>query len=418
MASFVDRAPIEMKAGNGGNGCVSFHREKFVPHGGPDGGDGGDGGDIVLHADPNMHTLLDFRYRKKFEAQDGADGASGKRRGKSGDPMTIRVPAGTLIRSLETNAVIADMAEPQERRVLLRGGRGGFGNARFATPTRQAPSFAKPGIKTEWHRFLLELKTIADAAFVGYPNAGKSSLLAALTAARPKIAGYPFTTLTPNLGVVTRHGMEVVLADIPGLIENASEGAGLGFEFLRHAERARLLIHVVDAAGSEGRCPKEDLQRVNRELMRFGDLGQRPQVIAANKMDLPGADANLSGMMEVAGASPVFAVSAATGSGLDSLMDAVAATLATLPPLGRTEETPYLVLEETGYDICVEQGVYVISGPSAERLLASVNFSDSESMKWFQRTLRRYGIIDALRQAGASEGDTVRLADLEFDFIE
>ncbi len=418
MAAFVDRAPLRVKAGDGGNGCVSFHREKFVQDGGPDGGDGGDGGDVVLFADHNMHTLLDFRYRSKFEAERGADGTQGRSRGKSGEALLIRVPVGTVVRLRESNAVVADMSDAGAEHRLLRGGRGGFGNARFATPTRQAPNYAKPGMKTVWHEFILELKTIADVALVGYPNAGKSSILAAVTAARPRIADYPFTTLTPNLGIVSRHGAQFVLADIPGLIENASEGAGLGHDFLRHAERTRLLIHVVDAAGSEGRDPAEDLGLINRELARYGELGGKPQVIAANKMDLPEAAGNLSGLREAAGDVPVFPVSAATTQGLDGLMDAVAGLLAGLPPPERFEETPFDGQEADGFEVRNENGVYVLSGASMDRLISSVNFGDNESMKWFHRTLRRHGVIDALRRAGAAQGDSVRIGDMEFDFVE
>ncbi len=419
MASFVDRAPIELKAGNGGNGCVSFHREKYVLNGGPDGGDGGVGGDIVLLADNNLHTLLDFRYQPRYEAQSGAAGSGNKRTGKSGEPLIIRLPVGTIVRDDRTGEVVADMFEAGERKVLLKGGRGGFGNVRFATPTRQAPKFAKPGVKTQWHAFTLELKSIADVGLVGFPNVGKSSILAAVSAAKPKVAGYHFTTLTPNLGIVGHKGESFVMADLPGLIEDASQGAGLGFNFLRHAERTRLLIHVVDASGVEGRDPVEDLRTINNELDRYGELGQCPQLIAANKMDLSGAEENLARLQAAAGEVPVFPVSAATRQGFEPLLDAVIALMATLPAPQRFEEHP---LEEeavpTGFEVRKEQGIYVVEGPSIQQLINSVNFDSAESMLWFHNTMRRWGIIDALREAGAGEGDTIEMEDMAFDFIE
>lgn len=289
MAAFVDRAPFTAKAGNGGNGCVSFHREKFIQNGGPDGGDGGFGGDVVLYADENMHTLLDFRFHSKYEAQNGADGSSKRCIGKRGEDLVIKLPVGTVVREKDTGVVVADMYEAGRKKVLLRGGRGGWGNSHFATPTRQAPNFAKPGIKCEAHEFILELKSIADVGLVGYPNVGKSTLLSVVTAAKPKIANYHFTTLMPNLGMVRRHGQDFIMADIPGLIEGASEGAGLGYDFLRHVERTRLLLHVVDVSGCEGRDPVEDYDRIMNEICKYGDLSEHPQIIVANKMDIPGA---------------------------------------------------------------------------------------------------------------------------------
>ncbi len=419
MASFVDRATLRMKAGNGGNGCVSFHREKFVLNGGPDGGDGGVGGDIILQADHNLHTLLDFRYRTKYEAENGQPGMGERRSGKDGASLTIRLPVGTIVRDKESDAIVADMFEHGRSITLLRGGRGGFGNQHFATPTRQAPNFAKPGIKTQWREFTLELKTIADVGLVGFPNVGKSSILAAVTAARPKIANYHFTTLTPNLGIVSHRGVSFAMADIPGLIENASQGAGLGFNFLRHVERTRLLIHVVDVSGSEGRDPVEDYRTINEELHRYGQLDARPQIIAANKMDLPGADDNLPRLREAAGDIPLFPVSAATRQGFDALLNQVIELLSTLPPAERFEETP--ILDEpqlTGFEVAHENGIYIVRGPSVVNLIDSVNFGDPESLLWFHRTLRRSGIIDALREAGAQEGDTVEIDDMQFDFVE
>ena len=421
MAAFVDRAPFTAKAGNGGNGCVSFHREKFVQNGGPDGGDGGHGGDLILLADENMHTLLDFRFRSKYEAEAGADGSSGRRQGKRGESLIVKVPVGTVVRDKESGVVVADMYEAGRQKVLLRGGRGGWGNSHFATPTRQAPNFAKPGIKTERHEFILELKSIADVGLVGYPNVGKSTILSAVTAARPKIANYHFTTLTPNLGMVRQHGQDFIMADIPGLVEGASEGAGLGYDFLRHVERTRLLLHVIDASGSEGRDPAEDFDRINEELQKYGDLADRPQIIAAKKMDLPDGETGLQMLRDHIGDKyPIFPVSAATKQGFEALMNCVADTLAALPPMAPFTEEEMLpeMLESTGFEISKDGKIFVVSGSAVTQLMDSVNFSDEESLNWFHRTLRRAGIIDALRAAGAQEGSTVRIDDMEFDFVE
>ena len=421
MAQFVDHAPFTARAGNGGNGCVSFHREKFVANGGPDGGDGGKGGDIVLLADPNMHTLLDFRFRSRFEAQNGQDGSSGRRNGKNGEDLLIKVPVGTVVRDAETGHIVADMYEAGRQKVILHGGRGGWGNSHFATATRQAPNFAKPGLKCEVRRMEMELKSIADVGLVGYPNVGKSTILSVVTAARPKIANYHFTTLTPNLGIVRHHGQDFIMADIPGLVEGASEGAGLGFDFLRHVERTKLLLHVVDVSGSEGRDPLEDFDRINAELAAFGDLKYRPQIVAANKMDIPEAEENLERLKAHVGRDiPVFAVSAATHKGFEELLNCVAQTLEDLP-----ESQPYEEEEETadficsgGFEVSREGNVFVVSGFAAEQLIESVNFEDRESLNWFHRTMRKSGIIDELRRQGAQEGSVVRMADMEFDFIE
>lgn len=418
MASFVDRAPLRLKAGSGGDGAVSFHREKFVQNGGPDGGDGGDGGNVVLVADHNLHTLLDFRFRSKYAAENGENGSAVRRTGKSGEDITIKLPVGTVVRDTE-GRIVADMFQNGETKVLLKGGRGGHGNARFATPTRQAPNFAKPGIRTQWHDFTLELKTIADVGLVGYPNVGKSSILAAVTAARPKIANYHFTTMTPNLGIVSHHGVSFAMADIPGLIENASEGAGLGFAFLRHVERTRLLIHVVDVSGCEGRDPVRDYHQINEELCRYGQLDRRPQIVAANKMDLPRSEEHLTALREAAGDIPVFAVSAATKQGFEELLNRVIELLADIPLQERYEEAPAEVEEGVrGFSVIREGDAYVVEGPSIERLIASVNFEDHESLLWFQSTMQRSGIIDTLRRSGAKEGDTIRMDGMEFDFIE
>ena len=422
MGNFVDHVKITAKAGNGGNGSASFHREKFVINGGPDGGDGGNGGDILIYADPNMHTLLDFRFRSKYTAENGEDGKANRCTGRRGDDLLIKVPVGTVILDDSSDRVMADMDRPGETRLLLRGGKGGWGNHHFATPTRQAPNFAKPGIKTEIRTLRLELKTIADVGLIGYPNVGKSSILSVVTSARPKVGNYHFTTLTPNLGIVRRFGKDIVLADIPGLIEGAADGAGLGHDFLRHVERTRLLLHVVDVSGSEGRDPADDLDQINSELERYGDLGNRPQIIVCNKMDLPGAEENLKRIRALAEGMgyPVFAVSAAAHQGFEELMDETARQLENLPPIlhYHEEEIPEEKEDYDTFNITMEQGLFIVSGAGMERLIDSVNFDDQESLNWFHRTLRRLGVIDALRQAGAKEGSTVRIAEMEFDFVE
>ena len=423
MGNFVDHVKITAKAGNGGNGSTSFHREKFVLNGGPDGGDGGNGGDVLLFADVNMHTLLDFRFRSKYTAQNGEDGSAGRCSGKRGEDLIIKVPVGTVVRDAETDRVMADMDQAGETRVLLKGGRGGWGNHHFATPTRQAPNFAKPGVKTEVRTLKLELKTIADVGLVGYPNVGKSSILSVVTSAKPKVGNYHFTTLTPNLGIIRHFGKDIVLADIPGLIEGAADGAGLGHDFLRHVERTRLLLHVVDISGSEGRDPIDDLDQINTELDHYGDLGQRPQIIVCNKTDLPGSEENLR-RMKMLGASmgcPVFAVSAATHEGFDELLDETARILETLPPPVHFQEEEEPAEEKNRDDdfrVVFDGKTYEVVGPGMDRLIDSVNFEDTESLNWFHRTLRRLGVIDALREAGAGEGSTVRIAEMEFDFVE
>lgn len=424
MGNFVDHVKITCKAGNGGNGSMSFHREKFVLNGGPDGGDGGNGGNVCFYADLNMHTLLDFRFKSKYTAENGVDGAAGNCTGKRGEDLIIKVPVGTVIREAESGAVVADMDTAGETRTILHGGRGGWGNRHFATPTRQAPNFAKPGIKTEVHTFLLELKTIADVGLVGYPNVGKSTILSVVTSAKPKIGNYHFTTLTPNLGIVRRHGKDIVLADIPGLIEGAADGAGLGHDFLRHVERTRLLLHVLDIAGSEGRDPVEDFDQINHELANYGELAERPQIVVCNKSDLPDSEENVARLKahlaELGLDYPVFVVSAATHQGFDALLDKTGDMLEALPPIVHFEE-------EVSYDDSVKPGtfevvrdgaVFEVVGSSMQRLIDSVNFDDEESMSWFHRTLRKWGVIDALRKAGAKEGDTVRIIDMEFDFVE
>ncbi len=421
MSTFVDRVRITAKAGNGGNGCVSFHREKFVQNGGPDGGDGGNGGNVVVVADPNMHTLLDFRFSSKYSAENGVDGSAGRCHGKNGENLIIRVPVGTVFLRDEDGVVIADMNTPGQEKVLLRGGRGGHGNARFATPTRQAPNFAKPGLRTDVVAFRLELKTIADVGLVGFPNVGKSTILATLTKARPKIANYHFTTLTPNLGIVKRYETDFVLADIPGLVEGASEGVGLGHDFLRHVERTRLLLHVLDASGSEGRDPFADFDTINRELQAYGELSERPQLVVLNKCDLLPEQSDQQQLVQAFQQKgyKAFPVSAATQTGFDALLDEVVRMLPELPPLVTFDEQPLVEEMPAGpFEIVRDNDVFVVQGSMMQRLIDSVNFDDEESMSWFHRTLRDRGVIDALRQAGAKEGSTVRISDMEFDFID
>lgn len=421
MALFVDMVSIRCKAGDGGNGCVSFHREKYVQAGGPDGGDGGRGGDIIFVATERMHTLMDFRFKRNYSAGNGEDGSGGRCKGKSGEALVIEAPVGTIVRDKESGSVLLDLFEPDKPRVLLRGGNGGFGNARFATPTRRAPNFAKPGEKTQPMELTLELKSIADVGLVGFPNVGKSTILSVVTAARPKIANYHFTTLTPNLGIVRQDGDSFVMADIPGLVEGAADGVGLGHDFLRHVERTRLLIHVLDISGSEGRNPCEDFDAIMRELEQYGDLINRPMLVAANKIDLPGSEENIRLLEEKLEGTEIriFPVSAATHQGFTELMRAAAGMLRELPPAQPFfEETPFEDLAEEPFTISKEGGVFVLAGPSMVHLINSVNFGDEDSLNWFHRTLRRWGVIDQLREAGAGEGSTVRLGDMEFDFVE
>ena len=424
MALFVDVVTITVKAGNGGNGCVSFHREKYVQAGGPHGGAGGRGGDVVFVASERMHTLMDFRYKRKFTAENGGDGMANRRSGKSGEPVVIEVPPGTVVREKATGKLLLDLYEPGMRKVLVRGGKGGFGNPHFATPTRQAPQFAKPGEKRDVIELTLELKSIADVGLVGFPNVGKSTILSVVTAARPKIANYHFTTLQPNLGIVKQGEDSFVLADIPGLVEGAAEGVGLGHAFLRHVERTRMLLHVVDVSGSEGRDPLEDYDAIMKELEAYGDLRNRPMIVVANKMDLPGAEENLARLREklAPAGTPVFPVSAATGDNFKALMYATVEMLATCPPAEPFAEEALYDADalETGVPFVVEtrNGAYFVSGREMDRLVESVNFDNEESLNYFHRSLRRLGVIDALRERGAREGDTVVIGEMEFDFVE
>ena len=423
MALFVDVVTITVKAGDGGNGCVSFHREKFVQAGGPDGGDGGRGGDVIFEASERMHTLMDFRYRRKFTAENGADGMANRRSGKSGEPVVIQVPPGTVVREKATGKLLLDLYAPGERKTLVRGGKGGFGNQHFATPTRQAPQFARPGEKREIVELQLELKSIADVGLVGFPNVGKSTILSVVTAARPKIANYHFTTLQPNLGIVKQGDDSFVLADIPGLVEGAAEGVGLGHAFLRHVERTRMLLHVVDISGSEGRDPLEDFDAIMKELEAYGDLAKRPMIAVANKMDLPGAEENLERLREKLRDTgiPVYAVSAATRGNFDPLMYATVDMLSQCPPAEPFAEEELFELDPNAgeaFTVEKEGGLYFVSGREMDRLIEAVNVDNEESLNWFHRSLRRLGVIDALREKGAREGDSVVIGEMEFDFVE
>ncbi len=423
---FVDVVKIYIKAGDGGNGCVSFRREKYIPNGGPDGGDGGDGGDVIFVVNEGMHTLMDFRYRRKYVAQNGQNGQGKNKKGKDGESLIIEVPPGTIIKDAETEAVLADLTYQSPEKVLLKGGRGGKGNTHFATSTRQAPKFARDGIKGQERWVILELKSIADVGLVGFPNVGKSTILSILSAARPKIANYHFTTLSPNLGVVSVRGSRsFIMADIPGLIEGAHEGTGLGHEFLRHIERTRMLIHVLDISGTEGRDPLDDFYKINEELIKYSEkLANKPQIVAANKMDIPEAETNLERLkkeIEPKGYK-VYAISAATNKGFESMLDEVVKLLDELPPVedfsDEEVDIDILELKEEPFTIHNENGEYVVEGPAMDRLLGRVNLDDYESLQYFQRALRKLGVIDALRDKGVEDGDTVRIKDISFDFID
>ena len=425
MAStFVDKVNITVRAGKGGDGAVSFHREKYVAAGGPDGGDGGKGGDIVFQVDEHMSTLLDFRYKRKYIAPDGQNGQPKRCSGKDGLPLVIRVPRGTLVRERESGGLIADMSGT-DKVVIARGGKGGWGNQHFATPTRQVPRFAKPGMEGEDLELTLELKLLADVGLVGFPNVGKSTLLSSVTRARPKIADYHFTTLSPNLGVVyVDEGVSFVLADIPGIIEGASEGAGLGHDFLRHIDRCRLLIHVVDVSGSEGRDPIEDFDAINLELREYSpELATRPQIVAANKCDILGDDREnierLRAYVEELGYE-FYEISAATTRGVRELMGHAAARLQELPPI--TVYIPDYVrpegLQGTADDVEIthEGNVWTLEGAWLERLVARVNFTDYESRMYFDRSLRDNLIYERLEQLGITDGDVISVEGMEFEY--
>lgn len=421
---FADIATIKVKAGNGGNGLVSFHREKYVAAGGPDGGDGGNGGDVVLVADTQLSTLTDFRYKKIYKAGNGQDGRAKKSSGKNGENVYITVPAGTLVKDAQTGKIIADLKKNGDTFVAAKGGRGGWGNVHFATPTRQVPKFAKPGQKTVERELTLELKLLADVGLVGFPNVGKSTLLSSVSSARPKIANYHFTTLEPNLGVVSAGDAgSFVMADIPGIIEGANTGIGLGHEFLRHIERTRILLHIVDVSGTEGRNPVEDFDIICKEMEKFNpELAKKPQIAVGNKIDVlydENRKTEFEEEMKKRGVE-VFFISAAAHKGTQELMKIVASKLKEIPiPEFDVEEDDFESIKETGnnFNISMKDHVYSVEGDIILKIIESTNFDDYESLQFFQNALRTNGIIAALVEAGIEEGDTVKLYDIEFEFV-
>lgn len=421
---FVDIAKIKIKAGDGGNGAVAFHREKYINAGGPDGGDGGHGGNIVFKVDDNLATLADFRYKRKYKAESGANGSGGKRSGKKGQDLIIRVPRGTVIREVTSGVIMADMSTDDEF-IGAKGGRGGWGNSHFATSTRQTPKFAKNGAPGEEWEVSLELKLIADVGLLGFPNVGKSSLISVVSEAKPIVSDYHFTTIIPVLGVVSM-GPEksFVMADIPGLIEGAAEGVGLGHEFLRHVERCRMLVHIVDVAGSEGRNPIEDFEAINAELEKFNpELAKCPQIVAGNKIDLA-SDEQLNEFREYVESHgyEYYEIVAPIAHGTKELINAVARKLDTLPPVKQyeSEEIPMEVIEQKssdGFKITVQGDVYIVEADWLYRILCKTDLDDYESLQYFQRVIQERGIIQALIDKGITEGDTVSIYDLEFDYI-
>ena len=425
QTNFIDIATIWLHAGKGGDGAVSFHREKFVAAGGPDGGDGGKGGDIIFVVDDHLSTLMDFRYKRKYTAPEGGKGGARLCHGANAENLIIKVPLGTVIKDTATGLVIADLSDHTPVTVA-KGGRGGCGNAHFASPTRQVPKFAKPGMPGEDLQVTLELKLIADVGLIGFPNVGKSTLISVISAAKPKIANYHFTTLVPTLGVVSvGEGASFVCADIPGLIEGASEGVGLGHDFLRHVERCRLIVHVVDVAGSEGRDPKEDFATINKELANFSEeLSTREQIVVANKSDIATEEQveSFRQFIEEQGYA-FFCISAATRQGVEPLVHAIFHKLEQLPPIKRFEVNYVPVMPEKDedkwkFEINVdEDGVYVVEADWLVKVLGMVNLEDEESLGYFQRVLRQSGIIDRLEEMGINEGDTVSILNFEFDYI-
>lgn len=419
----VDKVNITIKAGDGGAGAVSFHREKYVNAGGPDGGDGGVGGNVVFCADPGMRTLMDFRLHRHFKAQNGEPGKGKKMRGANGEDVVINVPPGTVVYD-EEGRVVADIST-DECVTVLKGGHGGKGNARFANSTRQTPRFATPGKKVKERKVTLELKSIADAGLVGFPNVGKSTLLSELTSAKPKIDNYHFTTLAPNLGVVKADDKSFIIADIPGLIEGAAEGAGLGHDFLRHIERTRMIVHVVDISGSEGRDPIEDYKIIREELKKYSPkLAQRPEIIIANKADLPEAEENLKRFKEAYPDKKVYLTSAATGQDVNKVKYAIVDTLETLPDESRIEDDGVVAEWENEDDKLTaevskaDDGVIEVNGSLIEHIFARINPAEPDSMRHFHKLLKDMGIIKMLKKAGAKDGDAVRLNGEEFDFVE
>ena len=423
---FIDYAKIIIGSGKGGNGAITFRREKYVANGGPDGGDGGRGGSVYFRVDLGLNTLVDFKYKKKYLAQDGEAGSGARKAGKSGEDLYIDVPQGTVVRDEETGKVIADLSEEGQVECVLKGGKGGKGNVHYATATRQIPNFAETGEPGVEKTVILELKLIADVGLLGYPNVGKSTLLSRMTTAKPKIADYHFTTIEPNLGVVKlANGSSFVMADIPGLIEGASEGVGLGLKFLRHVERTRLLIHVIDVAGTEGRDPVQDFYKINAELSNYSEkLSNKLQVVAANKIDVMQDEENYRRLEKVAKQNgyEIFKISAVTGEGLNELFNRVAELLKEIPKqeLEEVDKTVYYNYEDEneGWRITRENNTFIIDGKEIENVMRRVNFSDYESLAYFHNTLKKMGIEAELKRRGIKEGDIVKIFDLEFQYEE
>ena len=417
---FIDQAKIYIKAGDGGNGCTSFYTEKYVANGGPDGGDGGKGGDIVFAVDPNMNSLNDFRFAKLYRAENGENGSGKFCHGKCAPDLVIKVPRGTIIRDEETGKIIADMFDADSRGTVLKGGIGGKGNARFKSSRRQAPAFSQSGRKTEKKCVILELKTIADVGLVGYPNVGKSTLLSVISSARPKIANYHFTTLTPNLGVVKYYDHSFIVADIPALIDGASKGAGLGTDFLRHIERTRLIVHVVDISGSEGRDPVKDYYKINEELADYSPkLAALPQIVALNKADMA-TNRQIEDFIKETG-SKCVAISAIIGQNVDDLIKTIYEELQKLPPVAKMDYEPFEYEDKNTRDFYImrdDDGAYELCGGLMDELARNVVIDNYDSFKYFQKQLKDRGVIKALRKAGAKDGDLIRIMDIEFNFVE
>ena len=419
---FIDKVKIYIKSGNGGNGSASLHTEKYVANGGPDGGDGGKGGDIIFEATSSENTLNVFHFQKHFRAGNGENGGKKNCYGKQGEDLVVKVPVGTVVKTLD-GQVIADMFHDGQREIILKGGKGGRGNRHFANSRRQSPSFAEHGVKTEEYEVILELKTIADVGLVGFPNVGKSTLLSVVSSAKPKIANYHFTTLSPNLGVVSYYDQTFVMADIPGLIEGASEGAGLGHSFLRHIERTRILVHVVDISGSEDRNPIDDFNLINNEIYSYDEaLKDLPMIVVANKMDMPGAEENLVAFQKEFGSKyPIIPMTTIIHEGVDVLLKAIVDKLVTLPPLEPMQFEPISLQkeEEDTFEIVkLDEDVFEVVGGLVAILSRKVNMDDYDSFRYFQRVLKDKGVIKALRQAGATDGSTVIGGDIEFDFVD
>ena len=423
---FTDYAKIIIKSGNGGDGAITFRREKYVAAGGPDGGDGGRGGSVYFRVDPNANTLIDFRYSKKFKAQNGENGSGGNKYGKSGEDLYIDVPLGTIIKDAETGKVVADLSKENQVELVLNGGRGGKGNSHFATATRQVPRFAQAGEDGEEKEVILELKLLADVGLLGFPNVGKSTFLSVVTDAKPKIANYHFTTIEPNLGVVkTKNGDSFVIADIPGIIEGASEGVGLGIQFLRHVERTRLLLHVIDVSGVEGRNPVEDFYTINEDLTKYSEkLSTRKQIIVANKMDIMQDDKGLKELEALAKKEnlELYKISGVTGEGVSELLNRVSEVLKTLPKeeLVEAEDRVVYTLEDDKNDFTVrrEDDMFILEGKAINRLMGRINIDDNESMYYFQKNLKSLGIEDELKRQGIKEGDLVKVLNWTFEWYE